>query len=226
MAAADIPWYKVALREKGTAEYPGAADNPRIVEYLRTGSRDPAVSGNDETPWCAGFVNWCLQNSGLGLKGTGSLMAKSFLKYGREVPPTPGCICVLHDPNRGAVYGHVFFLGHWTETTVIGIGGNQSNAVTVATFARSRVAGFRWPNSVPLPGEVQGDPAFDKPEPAPAPQPRPQPSPQPAPRPQPQPEPREQPAPANFVGLLLFLAAAAILLWQSGLAKRLFEHWF
>lgn len=218
----------MAIEEKGVAERAGSADNPRVIEYLKAGTKNPDL-WDDETPWCAGFVNWCLQQAGYGLKGTGSLMAKSFLGYGREVPPfTQYAIVVLDRPPNPAS-GHVAFYGgaRSADGKLLGLfGGNQGDKVSLAFFPVSRVRAWRWPNSVPLPGEVGGDPAYDPPQAPPVPPAQSQPAPRPQPQPRPQPAPQEQPAPAGFLGLLIVAAVAIIALWQSGLAKRLLDHWF
>lgn len=48
--------YRFAYKEIGTKEVRGRNHNPRVLEYHDT-------TGNfsdDETAWCASFVNWCL----------------------------------------------------------------------------------------------------------------------------------------------------------------------
>lgn len=153
-------WMQAARAELGVKEAAGAADNPRIVEYLKSGSGDPALYSQDETPWCAGFANWCLQKGSEGaLRGTGSLMAKSFLGYGRDVSsnPQPGAIAVFDRPPNPAS-GHVAFFVRWLGSDGIEVlGGNQSNAVTIQKYSRSQLRALRWPNSVPLPGEALGE---------------------------------------------------------------------
>ena len=61
----------------------------------------------------------------------------------------------LHQP-RGSVLvfergsgGHVGFAVGQDDTHFYVIGGNQSDAVTVARIAKSRLLGARWPATVP-----------------------------------------------------------------------------
>src|SRR4051794_27259531 len=60
----EYEWIKVARRELGQREVPGLGDNPRIVVYLKAANVGPA-NLHDETPWCASFVCWCLEQSGI-----------------------------------------------------------------------------------------------------------------------------------------------------------------
>lgn len=175
-------WLSVARAELGVKEAAGAADNPRIQMYLKSGSGDPALYNQDETPWCAGFVNWCLRYSTNDtLKGTGSLMAKSFLGYGRDVSDNPpvGAIAVFdRPPNPDS--GHVaFLLGFDANRNPVVLGGNQSDAVTVQTYTRSQLRALRWPNSVPLPGEVLAEQGSRSPASPPVQPPRREPPPMP-----------------------------------------------
>ena len=54
------PWFRIAERERlsGVEELPGAAHNPRILEYHRTTILGHGAASKDETPWCSSFVNF------------------------------------------------------------------------------------------------------------------------------------------------------------------------
>ena len=69
----------IALQEYGEWEWPGNEQNPRILHYFKTIGH-PWVK-DDETAWCAAFVNFCLYSGGK--KQTGKLNARSFLTYGK-----------------------------------------------------------------------------------------------------------------------------------------------
>lgn len=96
-------------------------------------------------PWCAAFANAVLRKAGY--EGTGSLMARSFLKYGRKTRrPSEGDI-VVFKRGRNRYAGHVgFYMG---ETIIDGIkyilvlGGNQRKAVNVALYPKRKVLGYR-----------------------------------------------------------------------------------
>ncbi len=126
--------------------------NEELKAYLQKANPglDPA-----QTPWCAGYIGSVLNASGL--KGTGSLAAKSYLKYGQEsTNPTTGDIVVFNDlsgkndPNRGHV-GFVKSIDQKAGTVTV-IGGNQDNQVSEKVYPISKVAGFRTP---PTGQEVQ-----------------------------------------------------------------------
>jgi uncharacterized protein (TIGR02594 family) len=137
-----VKWYEIAQSELGVKEAAGNDDNPRIVEYLS--SVPNAGQTHDSTPWCAGFANWCLEQSGH--PTTQSLMARSFLGYGKACKPQKGCIVVLKrgkPPN-----GHVGFYSHAKDGRVFLLGGNQGDGVSLASFPESDVIDYRMPSDV------------------------------------------------------------------------------
>ena len=134
----ELPWMTIALREPGVYEYAGAADNPRIVEYLSSTSLGDPYRSNDETAWCSSFVNWCVEKAGYA--GTDSAWARSWLNWGRPVKkPQRGSIVVL--TREGG--GHVGFYAGETSANIKVLGGNQSDKVCVANYPRGRVLGYR-----------------------------------------------------------------------------------
>lgn len=145
--AEEYSWMPIALREIGVRENLAPDQScARVVEYLRTTTLDEAQASNDATPWCSGFVNWCLEHAGVA--GTRSAAARSWLDWGRPlVKPRRGVITVL---SRGAG-GHVgFYIGRGTlsfggQPSVDLLGGNQNNEVCIASFDPDRVLGYRVP---------------------------------------------------------------------------------
>jgi len=133
-----FPWMPVAIREIGVYEYAGAADNPRIVEYLSSTSLGEPYRSNDETAWCSSFVNWCVEKAGYA--GTDSAWAKSWLNWGQAIKkPRRGCIVVL--TREGG--GHVgFFMGETSKRIKL-LGGNQGDEVCIASYPHSRLLGYR-----------------------------------------------------------------------------------
>ena len=139
------PWMPYAWADIGQHEIAGSGTNPRIAAYFRLAGH-PEIT-DDETAWCAAFVGACLEQAEI--RSSRSLAARSYLAWGiAAAKPEIGCITVLSrggDPSLG----HVGFLVGLTETHVQLLGGNQSDSVSVATFDRSRVVGFRLPASMP-----------------------------------------------------------------------------
>lgn len=133
-------WMAEAWRELGQSELPGNAHNPRIVAMFDELGH-PGQS--DETAWCAAFVGACLERAGIA--STRSLLARSYLEWGVATDdPAAGDVVVL---KRGSdpTFGHVGFVVGLTDAHAFVLGGNQSNAVTVAAFDRDLVLGFRTP---------------------------------------------------------------------------------
>jgi uncharacterized protein (TIGR02594 family) len=135
-------WMVEAWRDFGQREVAGEDNNPRIVTMYRDAGA--ASVTDDETAWCAAYVGACL--SRVGIKPSGSLMARSYLGWGETISVgRPGAIAVF---SRGGdpTFGHVaFWLGE-TARSIVVLGGNQGDAVTVQAFPRERLLGLRWPN--------------------------------------------------------------------------------
>lgn len=130
---------EAAGRHLGLEEWPGAASNPAVeVFFARAGH--PGLT--DDVPWCAAFVGAVLAECGL--PTTGSLMARSYARWGRSVGLSevmPGDVAVL---SRGQPpSGHVGFVVRLEGDRVVLRGGNQGNAVSDASYPISRVIGFR-----------------------------------------------------------------------------------
>ena len=111
----------------------------KLSAYMAGGGVDLDPS---ETAWCAGWLNATL--SQVGLDGTGSLAARSFLNWGTEVStPQLGDIVVLSrgdDPNAGHVG---IFKGFDDNGDILILGGNQGDSVSVASFSKDRLLGYR-----------------------------------------------------------------------------------
>jgi uncharacterized protein (TIGR02594 family) len=149
-------WLAHAWGELGQGERAGAAQNARILALYRDAGHGEIT--NDEVAWCAAFIGASLERAGVA--GTGSLLARSYLKWGEaQDAGRLGAVAVLErgsDPSQG----HVGFLVGETGDSLILLGGNQSDAVTVAAFSKGRLLGLRWPAAVGARGTAPGD-AFE-----------------------------------------------------------------
>lgn len=139
----DPPWLKDAFAHLGTTEKPGRESNELVLEMFEA-SGHPEVR-DDETSWCAAFVNWIASRHGIA--GTDQLTAQSFLKWpGKVAKPRRGDVVVI---KRGteAWQGHVFFWLAEEGESIWGIGGNQGKigAVTVSKFPKAKLLGIRRP---------------------------------------------------------------------------------
>lgn len=143
-------WYSEAQRLKGVRETAGKASNSVITGWAKAiGGWVAGVYKGDDIPWCGLFVAHCIgatlpaevmPSNPLSALAWGSF--GSPLKEGRV-----GAIVVFKRPGGG----HVGFYVGEDATAIHVLGGNQSDAVTVTRVAKSRLVGFRWPVTVPLP---------------------------------------------------------------------------
>lgn len=146
-------WMEEAKAQLGETEIAGPKHNPEIVGYFAD-SKNAGIQ-NDEVAWCAAFVGAVLERSGI--RSTRSLMARSYQDFGQPVPlnaPRYGAIAVFSrtsDPR----FGHVGFVTGWTREHLEILGGNQSNAVNISRYPRSRLVALRWPEPAKTPREVE-----------------------------------------------------------------------
>lgn len=146
-------WYTIAISHLGMKEIPGPKHHAAIIKWWGL-IRAPFL--DDETPWCAGFVGGCLEEAGI--KSTRSAAALSYAKWGQPLAkPAVGAVAYMERRNAAGklVGGHVAFVaGVRTDGALMLLGGNQSNAVTIAPFQPGRIIGYRWPNGEPLPRDA------------------------------------------------------------------------
>lgn len=175
------PWMAVAEAELGVREIAGPRALERILGYWRICG--DTKQSSDEVPWCAIFVGACLIMAGY--RSSGSAMARSYLKYGRELPgPEVGAIGIS---TRGKPpSGHVFFIAGFTATHVLALGGNQGDAVSTIWIERKSIIGYRMPSTLDRIRTEAVDAEIIHPEPEP-----------PAPDTSPAPETAAPPAEAN-----------------------------
>lgn len=130
-------WLEEARRYIGEREIKGPQHNPLIVQMWADIYRRGI--NNDETPWCAAFVGEMLEH--VGIKPTRFESAKSYLVWGAQLlQPAVGCVAVF--TREGG--GHVgFVVGQNEVGALLVLGGNQSDAVNIRVFSRSRVSGYR-----------------------------------------------------------------------------------
>lgn len=122
------------------SEFPGPADNPRIVLYHGTTS---GGSAPDETAWCSSFVNYCVEQAGF--TGTDSKWARSWHDEGwgeaSTDDPADGDIVVWRRRGAGVDGGHVGFFVGADSTGISVLGGNQSNKVCIQRYPKNGTLG-------------------------------------------------------------------------------------
>lgn len=137
-------WLRAARRYIGVREIPGKAHSPVIQRWLR---ELKAWWDDDETPWCGVFVAYCLREVGMPTPQHW-YRARAYLEYGNNlIVPFLGSIAVFERTGGGHVG---FVVGRDERRRLMVLGGNQSNAVTIAAFDPSRLLGYRWPHGAPF----------------------------------------------------------------------------
>jgi len=153
------PWLDTAHRLllSGVKEAPGPANNPLIMGWGKKLKIDYA---RDEIPWCGLFVGHCVAEA-LPTEPlpTNPLGARNWAKFGIKCKPQPGAVMVFWRGSKDGWQGHVGFYKAEDDTAYQIVGGNQSNAVTVARMAKNRLLASRWPKTAfpPVGGAVKAD---------------------------------------------------------------------
>ena len=153
-----LPWITEAQSALGRHE---ARDRSWLMDWLKRDGR--SLGDPSKTPWCGDFVETCIRvalsdEPLLGVLGSNPYWARNWMLFGQQVPPILGAVLVFE---RGSG-GHVGFAIGQDDTHFYVLGGNQSDAVTIARIAKSRLIGARWPATWPprlqrLPTITPGD---------------------------------------------------------------------
>lgn len=144
-------WLQAAIAWIGTKEQPGSGDNPVILNWAKDqGGEIASEYTHDAIPWCALLANEVLWQ--VGLKGTGTLWALDFAKWGQKLlGPAVGAFA----PMTRSGGGHIpIVVGRDQSGNIMCVGGNQSDAVNIKPFDPDRVVSWRWPSGVSLPTKV------------------------------------------------------------------------
>lgn len=147
-------WFEAGLQMLGTKEKPGAGDNPKIIEWAKDEGGNIAASyTHDSIPWCALFANYCLTKADL--KGTETLWALDFAGNWPSIRlsgPAVGAFAPMVRSGGGHI---IQVAGRDQHGNIMGLGGNQSDQVSIVPLALSRLnKGFWWPKSVALPAKT------------------------------------------------------------------------
>jgi uncharacterized protein (TIGR02594 family) len=129
-----------ALKEYGTIETPGRANNTKIMGWANeTGLRN--VYTADSVPWCGLFTAVIAKRASYGAP-TNPLWALNWAKFGTEAgQPSLGDVLVF-TRNGG---GHVGFYIAEDRTTYHVLGGNQSDRVNITRIDKARLYASRRP---------------------------------------------------------------------------------
>lgn len=142
------PWLKTAIESIGIAEVPGKKDNPAIMAMAKAcGGVIAKTYTHDEVPWCKMFTEYCLVKNGL--KGVDSLWALDNIKLGSKLKNV-AVGAIASKQRKGG--GHTFIvIGRDKNGKIVGVGGNQTDRVSRATFYPSEIISYNWPTGYPEP---------------------------------------------------------------------------
>ena len=135
-----LAWIVEATKHIGLKEISGPKHNQTILQWVKN------LGGwftDDETPWCGTFIAQCLKEAGRGVPKHW-YRALAYESYGTRLAKLAyGCIGVMSRTSGG----HVTFIVDETKNSkyLVGLGGNQSNAVNLMKFEKSRFTAFVWP---------------------------------------------------------------------------------
>jgi uncharacterized protein (TIGR02594 family) len=142
------PWVTGGLKDVGFHEL---RNNQGIQKFI-----GQAKCGHLGDPWCAIWTNAKLEECGI--RGTRSPSSQSFRHDPNFVPlngPALGAIAVYTRGAPSAGLGHVGFYMGETDTQVLTLGGNESDAVRLQFEGKNQLVGYFWPKGESLPqGEV------------------------------------------------------------------------
>lgn len=143
------PWYEELLRRKGLHE---VKNRSALMAWLRSDGKtlgDPA-----KLPWCGDAIQTCLALTLPDeLQPTNPYLARNWLKFGIPLAtPALGCILVFWRGSKTGTSGHIgLYAGEDAQGYLHVLGGNQSDAITIARLDKARLLGMRWPSTYPKP---------------------------------------------------------------------------
>lgn len=169
----DVPkWLQVMRSITGTDEYPGAADNPTIMNWVQAIANAYPFMENycngytgDDVAWCGLTVAYCMTEAGIqpvwGPSDTDRWLwaqawagnQQAFKHTGRL---TPGTIVVMTRSGGG----HVTLFEEWDGDMLVCRGGNQSDSVCTAKYDPDSVIAYCWPTAA---GDQPQVPVEDRP---------------------------------------------------------------
>ena len=137
-------WVTTGIEDVGFHE---KGDNQGIEIFIKQ-----AKCGHLGDPWCAIWVNAKLEVNGI--PGTRSPSSQSFRHDSNFIKlngPALGAIAVYWRSAPTSGLGHVGFYMGETDTQILTLGGNESDAVREQFEPKSRLLGYWWPKSEVLP---------------------------------------------------------------------------
>lgn len=144
----EVKWLQIARSDLGIEEIAGPKANPRIMQYYRAAGANWAK--DDAVPWCGAAMAAWVSSAGYPVPAEAA-RARAWLDWGTPLEqPRKGAVAILKrgsDPNAG----HVCLYLEDRGDRILVIGGNQGDAVSITSFPKRDVLGYRWPTGVDVP---------------------------------------------------------------------------
>lgn len=134
-----------ALKLYGVKEYPGAGDNPVIMEWAKEIGVEKDYK-HDATAWCGLSMGVVAKRAGKDVVKS-PLWALNWSKFGIEVdePMLADVVIFRRYKNGKLIGGHVgLYIGE-TKKTYFVLGGNQADSFSIMEIAKNRLAAARRP---------------------------------------------------------------------------------
>lgn len=133
-----------ALKYFGIREVAGTSSHPDIIQWIR--SFFPGETDDSGTAWCSIFLNAICKAAGL--ERSGSASARSWLQIGKAVQweeRKAGDIAIFwrEDPSSWKGHVSVYVNDRDLKGSIRCLGGNQNNAVNIATYDKGQLLGLR-----------------------------------------------------------------------------------
>src|SRR5262245_56740850 len=170
----DAPWWTEMKLLTGMTETPGEADNPKILamaDFIGKTFPDMAAYcssyAHDSIPWCGLCEAYTMARCGIRppfKKGSDTdcfLWAESWASdpgFIKLSTPKPGCLVYMTRSGGG----HITTYESDAGSSIKCRGGNQSDAVTIASFPKSNVRAYVWPKDGGTPPAPEPDPGPDE----------------------------------------------------------------
>lgn len=141
-----------ALKDYGTLEGPGTADNPKIIAWAReVGGEVADLYKADSIPWCGLYMAVIATRAGKEIPKH-PLWALSWAAFGAKAQePALGDVLVFL--RQGG--GHVGLYAGEDEDAFHTLGGNQSDQVNIKRIAKGRLYAARRPAYRTQPANVR-----------------------------------------------------------------------
>lgn len=137
------PWMAELHRRMGLHE---VRDKSKLIDFLKIGK---FLGNPSELPWCGDAVESPIAKT---LPSeplpANPFWAQGWAKFGIEAPgPIVGAIGVIRWTETT---GHVGVVAGVERDRIVLLGGNQQNAITLASFPKDKFIAYRWPSTFPI----------------------------------------------------------------------------